>query len=58
MSDKRILDAVLYAQAAHCEQAHGSQMQVDVSCPTCLALHRVVQVAEQAAAPVPPRRSP
>jgi hypothetical protein len=40
-----ISDAILYAQATHCADAHGNQLQILPSCATCLALHQAVQAA-------------
>jgi hypothetical protein len=43
-----VRDAVLYAQAVHCEAAHGAQLGVQAGCPQCFALARAVQAAEAA----------
>jgi hypothetical protein len=42
MSETTTLDTILYAPWTHCEQHHGARLQVDPSCPTCLALHVAV----------------
>ena len=43
-------DAIQYAQWVHCEQMHGVRLQIDQTCPTCLALARAVQAAQPAPA--------
>jgi hypothetical protein len=57
-----VLGAVQYAQWTHTEQAHGARLGVHEDCPTCLALHHAVQVAEAAVSPparvVPPAPAP
>ena len=45
MADTIVHEAIHYAQAVHCQQAHGARLQVDVRCATCLALHSAVQTA-------------
>lgn len=41
------LGAIQYAQSTHLTQHHGDQLRPHEDCPTCLALHRAVQVAHQ-----------
>jgi hypothetical protein len=51
LPSQTVMDAVVYVQATHLTQHHTGQLAVDVSCPTCLALHHAVQVALHHAAP-------